>query len=65
MAYSVDLRKRMVGAVLEGNMTVAETAKSFGVGSATVERTTHARVCSTRSKKCCCQLLVTEPLEPF
>ena len=38
MAYSVDLRKRIVGAVLERKMTIAEAAKTFEVGSATVER---------------------------
>lgn len=38
MAYSVDLRKRIVGAVLERKITIAGAAKTFGVGSATVER---------------------------
>lgn len=38
MAYSVDLRKRIVEAVLERKMTIVGAAKTFGVGSATVER---------------------------
>lgn len=38
MAYSVDLRERIVRAVLERGMSVAEAARSFEVGTATVER---------------------------
>lgn len=38
MAYSEDLRMRVVSAVRERKMTIAETAKTFQVGSATVER---------------------------
>lgn len=38
MAYSEDLRKRVVVAVLERKMTIAEAAKTFQVGTATVER---------------------------
>lgn len=38
MAYSVDLRKRIVNAVLEQRMTIAEAAKTFQTGTATVER---------------------------
>jgi transposase len=38
MAYSVDLRKRLVNAVLERHMTIAEAAKTFQIGTATVER---------------------------
>ncbi len=38
MAYSVDLRKRIVNAVLERRMTIAEAAKTFQTGTATVER---------------------------
>lgn len=38
MAYSVDLRERVVRAVLERGMSVAEAARSFEVGTATVER---------------------------
>ena len=38
MAYSVDLRKRIVRAVLERGMSIAEAARSFEVGTATVER---------------------------
>lgn len=38
MAYSVDLRKRIVNAVLERRMTIAQAAKTFEVGTATVER---------------------------
>lgn len=38
MAYSVDLRKRIVKAVLERRMTIPQAAKTFEVGTATVER---------------------------
>lgn len=38
MAYSVDLRKRVVAGVLEQGLSIGEVAKLFGVGSATVER---------------------------
>lgn len=38
MAYSVDLRKRIVAGVLEQGLSIGEAAKVFGVGSATVER---------------------------
>lgn len=38
MAYSVDLRIRIVNAVLERSMTIAEAAETFEVGTATVER---------------------------
>lgn len=38
MAYSVDLRTRVVAAVLEQRMTITKTAKTFQVGTATVER---------------------------
>ena len=38
MAYSKDLRERIVNTVLERKMTIAEAAKTFQVGTATVER---------------------------
>lgn len=38
MAYSVDLRKRIVAGVLEQGLSISEAAKLFQVGSATVER---------------------------
>ena len=38
MAYSVDLRQRIVKGVLERGMSVAEAARMFEVGTATVER---------------------------
>jgi transposase len=38
MAYSVDLRKRVVAGVLEQGLSIGEAAKVFQVGSATVER---------------------------
>lgn len=38
MAYSVDLRKRVVAGVLEHGLSIGEAAKLFQVGSATVER---------------------------
>ena len=38
MAYSVDLRKRVVAGVLEQGLSVVEAARVFQVGSATVER---------------------------
>lgn len=38
MAYSVDLRKRVVAGVLEQGLSVGEAAKLFQVGSATVAR---------------------------
>ena len=38
MAYSKDLRERIVGTVLERRMTITEAAKTFQVGTATVER---------------------------
>lgn len=38
MAYSVDLRKRIVAGVLEQGLSIGEVAKLFQVGSATVER---------------------------
>ena len=38
MAYSVDLRKRIVAGVLEQGLSVVEAARMFQVGSATVER---------------------------
>lgn len=38
MAYSVDLRKRVVAGVLGQGLSIAEAAKLFQVGSATVER---------------------------
>jgi transposase len=38
MAYSVDLRKRVVAGVLEQRLSIFEAAKVFQVGSATVER---------------------------
>ena len=38
MAYSVDLRKRVVAGVLEQGLSTSETAKVFQVGIATVER---------------------------
>ena len=38
MAYSVDLRKRVVAGVLEQGLGIAEAAKLFQVGTATVER---------------------------
>lgn len=37
MAYSVDLRKRVVAGVLEQGLSTDEAAKLFQVGSATVE----------------------------
>jgi transposase len=41
MAYSVELRKRIVKAVIERRMTISEAAKTFEVGTATVERYLH------------------------
>jgi transposase len=38
MAYPVDLRQRIVKAMLDRGMTIAEAAKRFEVGTATVER---------------------------
>lgn len=38
MAYSNDLRSRIVKAVSERGMSIPETAKTFEVGTATVER---------------------------
>lgn len=38
MAYSVDLRKRIVNAVVERRMTISQAAKTFEVGTATIER---------------------------
>ena len=38
MAYSVDLRKRIVAGVLEQGLSIGEVAKLFQIGSATVER---------------------------
>lgn len=38
MAYSVDLRRRIVNAVRERRMTIPQAAKMFEVGTATVER---------------------------
>lgn len=38
MAYSVDLRKRVVAGVLEQGLSIGEAAKLFQIGSATVER---------------------------
>lgn len=38
MAYSVDLRKRIVAGVLEQGLSIGEAAKLFQVGRATVER---------------------------
>lgn len=38
MAYSVDLRKRVVAGILEQGLSIGEVAKVFQVGSATVER---------------------------
>lgn len=38
MAYSVDLRKRIVAGVPEQGLSIGEAAKLFQVGSATVER---------------------------
>ena len=38
MAYSKDLRERIVNTVLEHEMTIAKAAKTFQVGTATVER---------------------------
>src|SRR4028119_1537451 len=38
MGYSVDLRERIVEAVLEHRFSIREAAKTFRVGHATVER---------------------------
>jgi transposase len=38
MAYSVDLRKRVVAGVLEQGLSIGEAATLFQIGSATVER---------------------------
>ena len=38
MAYSVDLRRRIVSSVLERGLSVPKAAKTFEVGTATVER---------------------------
>lgn len=38
MAYSVDLRKRVVAGVLEQGLSIGEVVEVFQVGSATVER---------------------------
>ena len=38
MAYSIDLRQRVVDAYVDGNDSYAEVAKYFAVGEATVDR---------------------------
>ncbi len=38
MAYSVDLRKRVVAGLLEQGLSLSEASKLFQVGTATVER---------------------------
>lgn len=38
MSYSVDLRERIVEAVLERRFSICEAASTFWVGHATVER---------------------------
>ncbi len=38
MAYSIDLRKRVVAGVVEQGLSIGEAAKLFQVGPATVER---------------------------
>jgi transposase len=37
-AYSVDLRRKVVDAVLLGGMSKAEAARTFGIGISTVKR---------------------------
>jgi len=41
MGYSVDLRERIVEAVLERHSSIGEAAETFRVGHATVERYLH------------------------